>query len=784
MRLMNWKAARGLAIMLALLCAAAPPLAAQTIQTADEPPSDRAAASATGEPEGEADLDARIQHSQQAFDILARSFSKKKRSELINLKTYTDAEWAALERKVAADNAACLERDAAACLAAGRAYEVGDGVWIVTDIAYILYGEACDLGLGEGCRAFHDLAQTGWGYPEGGVEVADRRLEQGCVNGDPVSCDTFAAALRETDAARADAILDKTCKAGGTAACLTLGGFLLASETPGDAEKGAAILDTACAGGEGAACTSLGEYWERQPEHDPARANRYLELACTAGNAGACSKLGQRAWAGAGLPEDPARAIRYYAKACAIADYLCDIPRSLAALPKARAACERHKAAACADLGRALLVQDSPVYDPQRGSDLLVAACLGASASACADAADAVSTYGDHDRAGNLLETGCQAGHPDACISLAGWLETRPGDTARERAVALYQRACDAGNRKACESETRFAGLVATARIPAADDTFTPPLPGDESTDLRQAANIMEICLTGSEIFRGKSYEHFACERSEKGIGSKRARPGQAPWQALLWRPAVMFGGKLTPAQRVKCGGSLIAQGWILTAAHCLKDEGIDLTNPAARADYRIRLGVFNPAEDEGVSYPILRVIPHPQFNPLSRYEFDIALIQYGTVGARPGTRRGFAIPVRTIALDPQAISQRKIVPGTPVYAFGWGWTAAEKSAATDYLQIVEMGLSSDQACAAATGFAKAFATAALCAKGKNNEQTCFGDSGGPLVYYGDPGARPVLIGVVSAGEKCGRGASQRPSQYTRIARVRKWIASHVPGLR
>jgi secreted trypsin-like serine protease len=71
-----------------------------------------------------------------------------------------------------------------------------------------------------------------------------------------------------------------------------------------------------------------------------------------------------------------------------------------------------------------------------------------------------------------------------------------------------------------------------------------------------------------------------------------------------------------------------------------------------------------------------------------------------------------------------------------------------------------------------------------LCAKGRNNEQTCFGDSGGPLVYYGDPGARPVLIGVVSAGEACGTGPTKRPSQYTRVATVRDWIARHVPGAR
>jgi secreted trypsin-like serine protease len=92
------------------------------------------------------------------------------------------------------------------------------------------------------------------------------------------------------------------------------------------------------------------------------------------------------------------------------------------------------------------------------------------------------------------------------------------------------------------------------------------------------------------------------------------------------------------------------------------------------------------------------------------------------------------------------------------------------------------MELISENACTAVTKFRNALGNAALCAGGKKREQTCFGDSGGPLVHYDDGGARPVLIGVVSAGKKC--GATGRPSQYTRIAAVKDWIASYVPAIR
>ena len=414
---------------------------------------------------------------------------------------------------------------------------------------------------------------------------------------------------------------------------------------------------------------------------------------------------------------------------------------------------------------------------------MLESSCRSGVGDACYAAAQVIDRYpGGTERKRALLESGCDADDPRACFELALALERGYlGTTDIERAVILYSRLCDAEFPDACASESRFSGIVPSARVASADESFIPPLPMEGSTNVSRPSVIQEICFTGSERFRGKTYVEFNCERSEKGIGSQQARPGQAPWQALLWRPAILAGNPLSEAQRVLCGGSLIAQGWVLTAAHCLTDNGTKVGD----GGHRIRLGVYNPREDDGVSYPILRTIPHPQFDPSNKYVFDIALVQYdhrAGSAARTRNRFGVANPIFSISLDPKEVSKRKITKGMTVYAYGWGWTEAKSSQSTDYLQIVKMDLSSENACTALTAFRGDLSNAALCAGGKDREQTCFGDSGGPLVYYGDPGARPILIGVVSAGKKC--GTTGRASQYTRVAKVKSWIAEYVPGIR
>lgn len=723
------------------------------------------------------------------LDPLARRLTPKERSQRINLKTYSDEEWGRLEREVRADLAACDKGDAGACLRAGDAFLTGDGVWPVARIAETLYKEACDADNGEGCAALAALVETvpvGIQYePSPGFDDMNAYLEKACRLGDQVSCDEFAWRLRgeanrndqfrrmvglalPVDLARSDALLESTCKAGGTTACLSIAELLQESGTPAEIERAASMLDDLCGDQVIGACQMM----VTLAAGDEPRINRYLHAACHLKDAAACIDMAERAFRGIGTPPSRDLALAYYDEACRREAGYCEIARALRTTGRMRGTCPPDDARACTELGRALAVILSPEHDRQRASALLEAGCRAGVAGACVDAVEAVPTSrpDQHAHQTFLLETGCTAGDSDACSKLAQGLETGTyGIVDPDRAVALYAPLCDKGFPGACDAEERFAGFVPGARIRPANADYLAPLDSTQPRDLF-AYTVISDCFTASARFRGELFIQENCSQREKGIGSERARPGQAPWQALLWRPERLNGSDLSEAERVLCGGSVIAQGWILTAAHCLTDNGVDIS----RGGHRIRLGVFNPQDDQGVSYRIIRALPHPEFDMANKYLFDIALIQYDHRAPSVGTSGQFRLPIAAIMLDPLPVGKRRIANGMPVYSFGWGWTATEKSASTDYLQVIAMELASEPVCTALTGFRKALDQAALCAGGKQRQQTCFGDSGGPLVSYGDAGGRPVLLGVVSAGKKC--GTTGRLSQYTRIAKVRDWI--------
>jgi hypothetical protein len=97
--------------------------------------------------------------------------------------------------------------------------------------------------------------------------------------------------------------------------------------------------------------------------------------------------------------------------------------------------------------------------------------------------------------------------------------------------------------------------------------------------------------------------------QNKLGPGAWVLREGQAGWQVLIKENS-----------QFKCGGSLISQKWIITAASCVHQN----LNPSS---YLINLGLNNASESKYTIRSVSTIIIHPAYDPESM-KYDIALIK------------------------------------------------------------------------------------------------------------------------------------------------------------
>ncbi|XP_040587877.1 coagulation factor XI isoform X1 [Mesocricetus auratus] len=230
-------------------------------------------------------------------------------------------------------------------------------------------------------------------------------------------------------------------------------------------------------------------------------------------------------------------------------------------------------------------------------------------------------------------------------------------------------------------------------------------------------------------------------------VGGTASVHGEWPWQVSLHITS--------PTQGHLCGGSIIGNQWILTAAHCF--SGVEMSK-----NLRVYGDIVNQSEinEDTAFFRVQEIIIHDQYKT-AESGYDIALLKLETTMNYTDSQRPICLPSK---------GDRNVLY-TECWVTGWGY-AGPRGEIQSTLQKAKIPLVSNKECQ--TGYRNHKITNRMICAGykEGGKDACKGDSGGPLsckhngVWY--------LVGITSWGEGCGQ--KERPGVYTNVAKYVDWI--------